>query len=1118
MVSQKRGQRQLSDDSEEYEDERSPAQAKRARIQESADEDNDEVFYDKEGRMDEDALDQIMTQRIINKNALGQQENIAAEGGVVTKIVCENFMCHRYLEIPLGPFLNFVIGHNGSGKSAVLTALTLCLGGKPQATSRGTALKSFIKEGQDTARITVCLKNGGNDAYRQDVYGDLIKVQRIFSKDGGSQYKLKSRDDKIISNKKEELEAIADHYGLQVDNPMTILSQDQAKQFLNTSTNVEKYKFFHRGVQLSQLDQDYKLISIAIKNTEQMLLSKQEALEILKAKVAEAEQKVKMHESQDGLRKQFDEVRGQCVWIQVQSAKEHVDEHESRLVTITDRIQQAEAARDEASAFYEDADKKMEAATKRIAEQNTEVEKAEEEKKMVQDNIDHNKNEIIKIVGEIRKVHPEIKKSDGKIRDIEGKIANEERRLAERNGGSSSRLKEQIDQANLEIQELKEEIKKLELKHSTEEDELRELSHRKKKIRDRIDAKQNDLKNARNLLDSLSQAGRTFMSVFHQSIHGVLKDIENERRWRDKPIGPLGSYVTLKDPKWMDIVERFFGASLEGFVVTNHQDGQLLKEILKKNRCNSQFYVSAPAQFTPDEPSERFKTILRILDISNDAVRRQFIVSNACEQAILIEDLEEANEVMSRRQPGDHIQQCFALNAKHPGMGHRVGGAIGVKSVTPVPRWGRASRMRSQNNNLQIDSTKLQIQELQQEIQQLNQQLQEIDQKMSQFNRSTQSFNSRRRNMMLEVTRRQDRIDDWNAKIEVMAADGQLGVLQQTLKVLQDAKQGYVQQISGLESRQEELKRIDENLQLEMRGVEQDLQVARQGYADAQRDAEAISQRRHSSLIDKNKAIDRATKLRDLLVSSEAELEEYKKVHQEYIAQALQVSPPVDIPAGATYDSITRRLNSIKKELEQAEKALGESKEQSINTFTTVATEYHKSKAQFQTFDSILSAAAKALDERIERFKKFQDFISARARAQFQFMMSERAFRGRLRLEHHMKPPELIIEVQPGSDNSGSRAPKTLSGGERSFSTICLLLSLWEAMGSPIRCLDEFDVFMDSVNRSISVSMMIAAAERSIGKQFVFITPQSMDRAVSTKCKIYRMPDPERGNQTRLTA
>lgn len=108
----------------------------------------------------------------------------------------------------------------------------------------------------------------------------------------------------------------------------------------------------------------------------------------------------------------------------------------------------------------------------------------------------------------------------------------------------------------------------------------------------------------------------------------------------------------------------------------------------------------------------------------------------------------------------------------------------------------------------------------------------------------------------------------------------------------------------------------------------------------------------------------------------------------------------------------------------------------------------------------------------------------------------------------------LDIKVEPDLSkvSDAGREAKTLSGGEKSFSTICLLLSIWEAMGSPIRCLDEFDVFMDSVNRATSMTMMIQAARRSVGRQYILITPQSMQNVqLGDDVKIHRMSDPERG-------
>lgn len=116
-----------------------------------------------------------------------------------------------------------------------------------------------------------------------------------------------------------------------------------------------------------------------------------------------------------------------------------------------------------------------------------------------------------------------------------------------------------------------------------------------------------------------------------------------------------------------------------------------------------------------------------------------------------------------------------------------------------------------------------------------------------------------------------------------------------------------------------------------------------------------------------------------------------------------------------------------------------------------------------------------------------------RARVTFNYLLSERQFRGSLSVDH--KSQRLDIHVQPDitvNSNAG-RQTKTLSGGEKSFSTICLLLALWDAMGSPIRCLDEFDVFMDNVNREIAMKLIIGAARRAVGRQYILITPQSMN-------------------------
>jgi len=74
---------------------------------------------------------------------------------------------------------------------------------------------------------------------------------------------------------------------------------------------------------------------------------------------------------------------------------------------------------------------------------------------------------------------------------------------------------------------------------------------------------------------------------------------------------------------------------------------------------------------------------------------------------------------------------------------------------------------------------------------------------------------------------------------------------------------------------------------------------------------------------------------------------------------------------------------------------------------------------------------------------------------------------------------------------------------------------MWESIGSPIRRLDELDVFMDAVNRPIAMRMMIDTANSSNEKQYILFTTQTMSNIyVGPTVRVNRMSDPERGQGT----
>lgn len=84
----------------------------------------------------------------------------------------------------------------------------------------------------------------------------------------------------------------------------------------------------------------------------------------------------------------------------------------------------------------------------------------------------------------------------------------------------------------------------------------------------------------------LEQQSDSPVTIYGSDMPRLLKRIEEEHRkgrFKEKPMGPLGMYIKIKDPTWTPAVEKYLGANiLGGFAVDNGQDAKILGVIINE--------------------------------------------------------------------------------------------------------------------------------------------------------------------------------------------------------------------------------------------------------------------------------------------------------------------------------------------------------------------------------------------------------------------------------------------------------------------------------------------------------------------------------------------------------
>lgn len=132
---------------------------------------------------------------------------------------------------------------------------------------------------------------------------------------------------------------------------MTVLTQDQSRQFLAKASARDKYNFFLRGTQLAQLTEEYEQIRSNTETMEEALSRKKEVLPELKEAYKRAKDRAKEAQAAIEQEGNLAKLKNQLIWSyveevedQIRFAKRQIEDEEKKGRKFEDEIHQQQVS------------------------------------------------------------------------------------------------------------------------------------------------------------------------------------------------------------------------------------------------------------------------------------------------------------------------------------------------------------------------------------------------------------------------------------------------------------------------------------------------------------------------------------------------------------------------------------------------------------------------------------------------------------------------------------------------------------------------------------------------------------------------------------------------------
>ncbi|XP_078313053.1 structural maintenance of chromosomes protein 5-like [Crassostrea virginica] len=1002
-----------------------------------------------------------------------QRANSEREEGSIVRIKLENFLTYDSVEFLTGPSLNVIIGPNGTGKSSIVCAICLGLGGKTGLLGRAQQVGDYIKYGCQKAKITLELYNRR---------GENWVISREIHKNNNSTWSVNGRPATMKS-----VDELVANLNIQVGNLCQFLPQEKVADFAKM-TPEDLLENTEKAVGIPEMFENHQRLKQSrtqAKSLEQNFNSIKERLESLKQRNARLEQDVKNFEEREKHLENIRIMQMKRPWLEYEM---HRKRHEELKRIKTEKVEAFNAAKQRLSPL----DTEIKALTKKKEGMDAQMKSKTDVLRKFANDAHGNSKEIEKHTDEFGEVQDLLKQK-------ESEEENRKRRIMD--------LRRQVEALE---EELRTSVETTNIQPQLEEvtNEMRATNHRMTVLAQDGDGVRREIDGLKRQIEGYQHELREIQNIEnrkldmlrnkHKPTHdAVMWYKENQSRFQGEVHLPLLLSVNPTSPAVAKYIEMHISANdMRAFIFENTEDYNLfMREV--RDRQN----LKVNALKVPNKPLSAFKArkdisyysrygfvnYLTDFIVCADGVRR-YLCAQYHVHDIPIGTKRTKDLVEEIKKHCPELRTFYTDEYQYSCRVSKYDNSVSSRSTKiRDPQWMSAAvdTSRIQEINNEIKNCQEQRREKENNYNALQKESQELDTKMNKLReqkKNLMQMKDKKKRLQSQIDSKKQRIQTEEA--EAIDLDAEKRAADKKKKALN------IKMCVCLQKMKDNTK---ECLNLSIDKVRLSLK-----HASIVRELESLENTRR----------EQSHSMQDL----EREFEEAKERVREVRERAKQLLTVAKKATGTPENGelsqeIRVRFEKVRAHtVEEIDEAIHEQEARADSLYQTderVVQEYRERKTEISRLESDVENRERALSghqEKIEEIKRqwldpLRELME-KINENFGYFFSCMKCAGEVDLsvpanEDDYEKYGVRIKVKyRDAEQLRELNMHHQSGGERSVATVLYLLALQELAKCPFRCVDEINQGMDPVNERKVFELVVQTVCQKSKSQYFLLSPK----------------------------